>query len=404
MTKCAYCGNEVDFKGKYISSCYNGCQNTLFLCKCGAANRTLANWCRLCGKEISIHSAEVLTERNLNISSSALDHPLNEISLLEFGISKVDDINEIIPFYGYMFISSMDKIFILNSLCNNILESIDFQARHVYIIPQIDKKIYIFAGNDLYSMDLVRDFHKNKILSIQSDEKIDHKPVFLDNRFFISLRNENTRLCTISYENESNEIITLEDNISQPLKVKEKIFFYTKNNIFAYNYKSNNISKIDNLYGFSINLEPKHEGSNAYVLGNGNRIYRVNMDNDDPEIFGIPHPQIVQANFDVTNNRILISHSNGVLVSNILGQIEWSSDQLLSSHPAYKFAPISFGQYIAFVMTHPNVELLYIIKRPNYNLITSCPGNFSLRPIFYAGYLYTVTYEEEDLKMRVYSL
>ncbi len=404
MPRCAYCGNEVDFKGKHIASCHDGCQNTLFLCRCGATNRVLANWCRFCGKEVSIHSAEVLTERNLNISSSALDHPLMEISLSQFDMSRIDDINEIIPFYGYIFISSKNKIFILNSLCNNILESLDFHVKHLYIIPQIDKRIYIFAGNDLYSMDLVRDFHLNKILSIQSDEEIDHKPIFLGDRFLISLRKAKTRLCTISHENGLSEIITLEDVISQPLKIKEKVFFYTKSNIFTFNCNNNSIKEINNLYGFDINLEPKCEGSHAYVLGNEDRIYRINMDNDYPEVFGIPHPQIVQANFDVINNRILISHSNGVLVTSVLGQIEWSSDQLLSNHPAYKFAPISFGQYTAFVMTHPNIEILYVIKRPNYNLVTSCSGNFSLRPIFYAGYLYTITDEEEDLKMRVYSL
>jgi hypothetical protein len=139
------------------------------------------------------------------------------------------------------------------------------------------------------------------------------------------------------------------------------------------------------------------------VLDDEERLYRINLDGI-PESLGLPHPQLMQVCFEVSNELILIAHSGGVLMTNVLGQTEWSSDELLSIYPAYKFPPIAFGNYIGFVMSYPNTEVLHIVEIPAYKQAGSCLGNFILRPAFYAGRIYVVVEEDGNFIMRAYLL
>jgi len=55
-------------------------------------------------------------------------------------------------------------------------------------------------------------------------------------------------------------------------------------------------------------------------------------------------------------------------------------------------------------MSYPNTEALQVVNSSTYKQAGSCLGNFVLRPAFYAGHLYAVVEEGEDIIMRAYFL
>ena len=397
MAKCAFCGNEINFGDRSISHCKGGCNRTLFLCKCGAANKPLASYCRHCGEKISFSDAERRFNRNLKITAAVPDQPMHELSLSRFAISQAADLSQLYFSYGYMLLLLRNgRIFIMGCGNGNVEEVFDLPGElnlsPVEFTANSTRAILIFTAGGIYKLDMIRDFHRERIFSTESDDiKIDRQPICIDDQLFLTLRDErqsDAQLRLVSLDRGNVPLLSLKGRVSQPVRSGSKIFFYTQEEVFVYDHAKRDFSYRDeNRYGFDVGIEPKSDGSRVYVLGDENRIYRISLDAREPEIFGLPHPQVIQANFDVMNGQILISHTGGVLVTNVLGQVEWSSEQVFSVYPAYKFSPISFGNYLAFVMTHPQTEVLYIVERPKYKQIVSFLGSFIIKPVFYAGYL-----------------
>jgi hypothetical protein len=414
MPRCAYCGNEVKFDNKIISYCKEGCHRTLFLCKCGSANRPIASYCRSCGNEVSYLNSKAQFIRSLKASSTAFDKPIFSLSLSELGITELDDLPKLYFSYGYLFmILKTGKILILNCFEGDIEGEIDLSGDQLFALPiEISDKqpnIFLFTARAIHRLDLIRDFNHELLMTVGEEESyIIHQPLYIDRHFFLALWNDkesSTLLKLISLDGDHKDLITIQDRISQPIKVKNKIFFYTSKELFVYDHADRSISsKAENQFGFLVDSKPKSDNSRAYAISDEDRIYRVNLDDNVPEILGLPHPQVMQVNFDVSDERIFISHSGGVIVTNVLGQVEWSSDELLSIYPAYKFPPISLGNHFAFVMSYPNTEALHVIERPAYKQAGSCLGNFLTRPAFYIGHIYVIVDEDGIFKLRAYSL
>jgi hypothetical protein len=413
MTKCAYCGKDVMSSDKAVLYCKDGCYRTLFLCTCGSANRTTALYCRSCGKEISYSDAENRLIKSLKISDLSFEKPLFELPYAQFGISLIEDLPRTYFSHGFMFLLlKTGEIIVLNCSNGEIQANIELTGGELSVLPieisdKKSKSLFAFTSCELHKIDLIRDFNHELILSLGQDNvKVAHQPLYIDRNFFLSLWDgKNTQLKLVSLDGEHKYLLSLESRISQPVKIKNKIFFYTQDEIFVYNHTERNVSFRDtNRHGFRIDVEPKSDDSRAYVLADEERLYRINLDGDVPESLGLPLPQLMQVNFEVSNGLILIAHSGGVLVTNVLGQTEWSSDELFNIYPAYKFPPIVYGNYIGFVMNYPNTEVLQVVNSSTYKQAGSCLGNFVLRPAFYAGHLYAVVEEGEDIIMRAYLL
>ncbi|MDQ1328494.1 MAG: C2H2-type protein [Candidatus Poribacteria bacterium] len=413
MTKCAYCGNDVTPNDKAILYCKGGCYRTLFLCTCGSANRTTALYCRSCGKEISYSDAENRLIKSLRISDLSFEKPLFELPFAQFGISQVEDLPRIYFSHGFMFLLlKTGEIIILNCGNGEIQANIELTGGELSVLPieisdKKSKSLFAFTACEIHKIDLIRDFSHELILSVsQNSVKVAHQPLYIDRNFFLSLWDgKKTQLYIVSLAGEHKDLLSVEGRISQPVRVKSKIFFYTQDEVFVYNHTDRNLSFRDsNRHGFRIDVEPKGDDSRAYVLADEERLYRINLDGDVPESLGLPLPQLMQVSFEVSNGLILIAHSGGVLVTNVLGQTEWSSDELYNIYPAYKFPPIVYGNYIGFVMSYPNTEALQVVNSSTYKQAGSCLGNFVLRPAFYAGHLYAVVEEGEDIIMRAYLL
>jgi len=413
MTKCAYCGNEVTPSNRPISYCKDGCYRTLFFCTCGSANRTTAIYCRSCGKEISYSDAENRLTKSLRITDLSFENPLFELKFSQFGISQVEDLPKLYFSHGYMFLLlKTGEIIVLNCSNGGVQASIELTGGELSVLPieisdKKSKSLFAFTFYEIHKIDLIRDFNHELILRVGQDGMgVAYQPLYLDRNFFLALWDgKNTYLKLVSLDGEHKDLISVQGRISQPVRVKNKIFFYTQDDVFVYNHLGRNMSYRDsNRYGFRIDVEPKSDDSRAYVLDDEERIYRINLDGDAPESLGLPHPHLMQMNFEVSNGLILIAHSGGILVTNVLGQTEWSSDELLSNYPAYKFPPIAYGNYIGFVMSYPNTEVLHVMDSSTYKQAGSCLGNFILRPAFYAGHLYAVVEEGEDIIMRAYML
>jgi hypothetical protein len=412
MAKCAYCGNEINLDNRPILYCKDGCYRTLFLCTCGAANRTTASYCRSCGKEISYSDAENRLIKNLKISSSSFENPLFELPLSQLGISQADDLPKLYFSHGYMFLLfRTGKIIVLNCSNGEIQATIELTGGELLALPlevsgKQSKSLFAFTSNEIHRIDLIRDFNHELMLTVGHDNVgVAYQPLYLDRNFFLALWDgENIHLKLVSLDGDHKDLLSVQGRISQPVKVKNKVLFYTQDEVFVYNHTERSISYRDsNRYGFRIGAEPKSDDSRAYVLDDEERLYRINLDGI-PESLGLPHPQLMQVCFEVSNELILIAHSGGVLMTNVLGQTEWSSDELLSIYPAYKFPPIAFGNYIGFVMSYPNTEVLHIVEIPAYKQAGSCLGNFILRPAFYAGRIYVVVEEDGNFIMRAYLL
>ena len=413
MTKCAYCGKEVDFGNRPVLYCKDGCYRTLFLCTCGSANRTIASYCRTCGKEISYSDAENRLIKSLKISESCFEKPLFELKFSQFGVFQIEDLPKLYFSYGYMFLIFKDgKIIVLNCSNGEVHADIkltggELSALPIEISDKKSKSLFAFTSYEIHKIDLIRDFNHELILTIgQDDMGVAYQPLYLDRNFFLALCDgKNTHLKLVSLDGEHKNLLSVQGRISQPVKVKNKVFFYTQDEVFEYDHTERNVSYKDaNRHGFRIDVEPRSDNSRAYVLADEEKIYRINLDGDVPESLGLPHPQLMQVGFEVSNGLILIAHSGGVLVTNVLGQMEWSSDELLSIYPAYKFPPIAYGNYIGFVMSYPNTEVLHIVESITYKQSISYLGNFILRPTFYAGHIYAVIEEGEDIIMRAYLL
>ncbi|HGE69819.1 TPA: hypothetical protein ENX78_03215 [Candidatus Poribacteria bacterium] len=410
MPKCAYCGNEIS-NDKIVTSCKNGCHRTNFLCSCGSANRTTAFYCRTCGKEISYKSALIRHTRNLKISSFTFEKALFELPLSELGIS-YDDLPRFFSSYGNLFlIFKTGKIIVLKSGSGEVQANIEISGEistlPIEVSDRRSKSLFIMTSNEIYRIDLIRDFAYELITNIgERDIELNSQPLYIDGYFFLVVKQSSiNHIKLISLDGDHKDIISLNDIISQPVKVEDKVFFYTKDRLFIYDHSKKEITySDDNKYDFSTETEPKSSGNRIYALTNEERLYRINLDEDMPEVFGLPHPQLMQVCFEATENQVIIAHSKGVLVTNILGQIEWSSDDLLDLYPAYKFPPISYGDYIAFVMSYPNTEVLHIIEINNYKQVGSCLGNFVYRPMYCDGNLYTIVDENSEIIMRAYEL
>lgn len=415
MPKCAYCGNEVKFDDKIISYCKDSCHRTIFLCKCGATNRPIASYCRSCGNEINYINSEQQFIKNKKASSTKSEEPLFDLSLSDIGVTQFDDLPMLYFAYGYMFLLfKTGRILILNGFKGDIQGEIDLPDSFLASLPievsdKQSKSIFLFTDRELHKLDLIRDFDHELVMAISDDEsKIIHQPIYIDRHFFLTLWNEKeskTILKIISLDGNHKELASIQEIIASPVRVKNKIFIYTQKELFVYDHTDKNLSsKGENQFGLLIDSKPRSDNSRAYAISDEDRIYRINLDNDTPEILGLPHPDITQMNYNVSDERIFIAHSSGIIVTNVLGQVEWSSDELLSNYPAYKFPPVSSGNHFAFVMNYPNTEVLHVIERPAYRQIASYLGNFLARPIFYLGNVYVIIDEEGIFKLRAYSL
>ena len=350
---------------------------------------------------------------SLNITS--LDKPLIDIPLSLFGASNIDDLARVCFSYGYMIVLLKNgRTCIMNCSSDRILENFNLSQGQMYVLPMDarsdpgtmdSKEILIFSSRDIYKLNLIRDFHIDNLFSLDSASmEIIRQPIYLDERYVLAVQNEDKISLVMVSADGMNELVSVNSAISTPVNIGKSVFFYTEDEVFIYDLNEHKLLyRSENLYNFDINSDPKCEGFLVYAKGKDDKIYRINMAYEVPEIFWISHPQVIQSNFDVIHGQIMVSHSAGVLLMNKLGQVEWSSDQLLNPYPAYKFSPISFGRYIAFVMSYPNTEVLHIIRKPEYGQAASCFGNFMIKPIYYSGQLYTIV-EEDFLKMRVYEL
>jgi len=336
---------------------------------------------------------------------------LFELPLSELGIS-YDDLPRFFSSYGNLFlIFKTGKIIVLKSGSGEVQANIEISGEistlPIEVSDRRSKSLFIMTSNEIYRIDLIRDFAYELITNIgERDIELNSQPLYIDGYFFLVVKQSSiNHIKLISLDGDHKDIISLNDIISQPVKVEDKVFFYTKDRLFIYDHSKKEITySDDNKYDFSTETEPKSSGNRIYALTNEERLYRINLDEDMPEVFGLPHPQLMQVCFEATENQVIIAHSKGVLVTNILGQIEWSSDDLLDLYPAYKFPPISYGDYIAFVMSYPNTEVLHIIEINNYKQVGSCLGNFVYRPMYCDGNLYTIVDENSEIIMRAYEL
>jgi hypothetical protein len=411
MTKCAYCGNEIN-DNRIVTHCKNGCHRSLFFCACGATNRTTAFYCRSCGKEVSYIDTLNRYTKSLKVSHSTFDKQLFELQLSQLGITEDDELPKLYFSYGYIFlIFGMGKIIVLGCGNGEILATIELPDK-VSTLPldvsdKQSKSLFMFTTSEGRRIDFVRDFSHEFLMKIGKEGfELSSQPIYFDRYLFLALRQDSdTQIRLVSLDGDLMDIISLNGAISQPVQAKNKVFFYTQDEIFIYDHTTKSISyRNENTHHFVIQSDPKSDGTRVYALTDDERLYRINLEDEIPEIFGLPHPHLMQVNFEVADERIIIAHSGGVLVTNILGQTEWSSDELLNSYPAYKFPPTSFGNYISFVMSYPNTEVLHIIETNGYKQTGSCLGNFLLRPIYYGGNIYTVVEEDTNIIMRVYKL
>jgi hypothetical protein len=411
MTKCAYCGNEIN-DNKIITHCRNGCHKSLFFCACGATNRTTAIYCRSCGKEVSYVDTLNRYTKSLKMSHSAFDKQLFELPLSQLGVIRDDELPRLYFSYGYIFlIFAVGKIIVLSSGNGEVQATIEFPDKistlPLDISDKQSKSLFMFADSEIYRIDLIRDFSHEFLMNIGDEGfELASQPIYFDRYFLLTLKhNSATQIKLVSLDGDHRDIISLNSVISQPIQAKNKVFFHTQDEIFVYDHSTKSISyRNENKHHFVIQSDPKSDGTRVYALTDDERLYRINLEDKTPEIFGLPHPQLMQVNFEVADGRIIIAHSAGLLVTNILGQTEWSSDELLNSYPAYKFLPTSFGNYISFVMSYPNTEVLHIIETNGYKQAGSCLGNFLLRPMYYGGNIYTVVDEDTNIIMRVYTL
>lgn len=412
MPKCAYCGNEIN-DNKTIVICKNGCNKTNFLCSCGFANRTTAFYCRFCGKEVSYDSALIRHTKSLKISHSVFENSLFELPFSKFGVSsEIVDLPKVYSSYGSLFLPfKTGNIIILNSGNGEIQHTVDLQSKilslPIEVYDGMSKSLFIFASDKLYRIDLIRDFDCETVMKFEEKgAELNLQPLYFDGHFLSVFRQNSVNyIKLISFDGNHKNIISLNDIVSQPVKTGNKALFYTKNKIFIYDHSEKGIVyEGENSYHFSTEVEPKSAGNRVYVLTSEEKLFRINLDEEVPEIFGLPHPQLMQMCFEVTEDQIIIVHSRGVLITNVLGQTEWSSDELLGLYPAYKFPPTSFGKYIAFVMSYPNMEVLHIIETDNFRQVSSYSGNFVFRPMYYDGNLYIVVEENGEVIMRAYEL
>lgn len=412
MAKCAYCGNEIK-DSKAILICKEGCYRTNFLCSCGVANRTSAFYCRFCGKKVSYNTTLSDYTKSLKISRPIFENQLFELPFSEFGISsEIVDLPEIYSSYGSLFfLFKTGKIIILKSGSGEILSNIELQSKistlPIEVSDEVSKSLFLLTSDKIYRIDLIRDFDCEDIMKIEeTGAELNLQPLSFERHFFsVFKRGSVNHIKVISLDGDHKNIISLNDMVSQPVKVENKAFFYTKDKIFIYDHSEKSIVyEGANTHHFSTRVEPKSIENRVYALTADERLFRINLDEKIPEFFGLPHPQLIQVYFDVSENNIIIAHSKGVLITNILGQVEWSSDELLDPYPAYKFPPISFGRYVAFVMSYPNTEVLHIIETDNFREVGFCFGNFVMRPMYYSGNLYLVTEENGDMIMRAYEL
>ncbi len=412
MPKCAYCGNEIN-DDKIVVICKNGCYRTNFLCSCKTMNRTTAFYCRFCGKEVSYNSALQSHTKNLEISQSLFDNTLFELNLSEFGISSdISDLPMLYSSFGNLFlIFKTGSIVILKSGNGELQTTIDLPDRistlPIEVCDQVSKNLFILTSGKIYRIDLVRDFKYEDIMEIGVEgAELNLQSLYFDGYFFLVVKQNSVNyIKIISLDGDQMDIISIDDLISQPVRAGNKAFFYTNDRIFIYDHSKRGIVyENKNTYQFTTKVEPKSSGNLVYVMTSGGKLFRVNLNEDMPEIFGLPHPQLMQMHFEATEKNIIIAHSRGVSVTNILGQMEWSSDDLLDPYPAYKFTPTCFGKYITFIMNYPNTEILHLIETDEFKQVSSCSGNFVSRPLYDDGNLYIVVDENGEIIMRAYEL
>lgn len=408
MKKCAYCGSQIKAEVKGVTFCKDGCGGTLFSCSCGALNRSMALWCRYCGRPVSYLQTKEVAARYLDIEQEKLDHPAVDIPLIELGIKDISDLNLISFSYGHMFILSKDKGFILNCLGNRVLDQFELLSDRSYIIPiseQESKELLIVSSKVIYKLDMVKDFHMSTLATIERQLQIIQRPVFLKDGLLVTVKENNDYMIKlVLLDGMVQDVAETNKEISNFVSFGSYVFFYNEDQIFLYDHDKRQIDHTEsNEAGFLVEFGAQSVGDTIYAKGRDEMLRRIKIYDGQLQVLGLAHPFLTKMKFSVSNNKILMSHSTGVTVTDLLGQVEWSSEELLNPYPAHKFPPISFGKYVAFVMNTPTAEFLHIIDIESSSLSASIVGNFVYQPLFYSNLLFTIV-EEDVLRMKVYML
>jgi hypothetical protein len=345
---------EVDTTGgQEISFCRESCSKTFFFCShCREANRPLARFCRHCGEPISYAATEAGLETSLQFSvrqSGGESYPLSRYNIKEASALK--------SYLGFLLVvaDSAVLIFDTHSLHEplKLFRPPDGQAVRGVNMKSLpdDELLLISTAQSIYQLSLLElNAAAREICKVSRPSRFIYHEAFycVDDIYFLEYDEADRTSMLIRFPDQV--IATFNGFSRHPLTVGlDQIFLCTENQFFLYDTKGNALKdrKSPEYLERSVNPAYSEELETVYLVGENN-LWRLEL--NDPEIS--PSPLSTKAVGDpriaASGDKLFVARSNGLLILNPFGDVNWDSNKHFISASSDLRAPEIYPNYFIF--------------------------------------------------------
>jgi hypothetical protein len=440
MTLCPYpaptceSNKELDFGSRKTAFCED-CYNLSFSCeKCGESNRSLASFCRKCGKEISLPKVETEIETEYAVTATDLG-PANQIFDLPLNVYGLGDHLVVRPFLNLCAIMSENGrglLTNLNSPVNPIFKYDLSKSGEVAFPPVFHREcLFIFTTRSILVWNLMSSLAEpGKLKTIFSvNEKTEKfrqfaiykSPIVTNDHIFLLLGRPQSQGITdvkclfLDRTGDIQDEADLEEHeeLSSPILADDqgrRIFFHSRSKIYFVELKGPKIGiqvRSAAPHELIMSTEPRFNFPLIYVPGK-DHIYTLNIESDELVL-----ERFIETPFSYKfindGLDLFIAKSAGAGLARMRAGFHWDSSLVLPniSGPSYGFYPVRYDGSIGFVSKERKGHLFSMVRLGDQisYLFRHEFAKILAQPVIYNGLLFLIHQDSSDERiMSVFKL